>query len=155
MSNLYYEDEIKALNDSKIDYLIIGGIAVNLYGLFRMTQDLDVMINISEETLEQFKKLMENIGYETRVPIEKQKNVVAIAFINKKEEYKRIDVFIKNPIDFKKAFKRRKIMKLGKTKASCVSLDDLFKLKEMAGRDRDLIDVGYLRKFKNEGKLND
>ena len=153
--NLYYEEEIKALNESKIEYLIVGGIAVNLYGLFRMTQDLDVMINISEETLEQFKSLMKKMGYETRVSIEKQKDVVAITFINKKEEYKRIDVFIKNPIDFEKAFKRRKMIKLGDTRVSCVSLDDLFKLKEMAGRDRDLIDIGYLRKFKNEGKLNE
>ena len=154
MSQLYYEDEIKALNKSRLKYLVVGGIAANLYGLYRLTQDLDVMIDIPEEKIEQFEKVMDSLGYKTRVPIEKRRTVIAIAFVNNKDEYKRIDVFLKNPIDFEQAYRKRKLKKLGKVNVSCVSLEDLIKMKEKSGRDRDLIDIGYLKKYIKEGKIS-
>lgn len=149
---MYYEKEIKALNKSKIKYLVVGGIAVNLYGLTRLTRDLDLMINIDEENLQKFISLMNKLGYGTKLAVDEWQGKVAIAFKNQNDESKQIDIFIKNPIDFKKAYQRRKIFKLGRTKISCVGFNDLLKMKEIAGRDRDLIDMGYLKKYRQEGK---
>ena len=153
MSEKYYEKEIKALNKSKIKYLVVGGIAVNLYGLYRLTRDLDLMIDISEENLEKFMSLMNKLGYGTNLSIDEWKGKVAIAFRHQKDKSKQIDIFIRNPIDFKNAYKKRKIFKLGKTKIVSVSFEDLLKMKEISGRDRDLIDMGYLKKYKQEGKI--
>lgn len=150
---MYYEDEIKALNKSRIKYLVIGGIAVNLYGLHRLTRDLDLMIDISEENLQCFVHLMNKLGYGSKISTEEWKGLISIGFRHKKDELKQIDIFLKNPIDFKSAYKNRKIIKLGKTKVSCVSLADLFKMKEIAGRDRDWIDIGYLKKYMKEGRI--
>lgn len=148
---IYYEEEIKALNRSKIKYLVVGGIAVNLYGLHRLTRDLDLMIDITEENLQKFVHLMNELKYGTKISTEEWKGLVSIAFHHQKDKSKQIDIFLKNPIDFKSAYKRRRIIKLGKTKVSCVSLDDLLKMKEIAGRDRDWIDIGYLKKYMKEG----
>jgi predicted nucleotidyltransferase len=153
MSSFFYKNEIKALNKSGIEYLVIGGIAVNLYGLARLTRDMDLMIDVSEKNLQKFALLMNKLGYGTKISIEESKDLVAIAFRHKSEEYKQIDIFIKNPIDFKKAFKRRKKMKIDNIIISCVGFDDLIKLKKIAGRDRDLIDLGYLKKFKRRSEL--
>jgi len=152
MSELQYEDEIKALNKKRIKYLVVGGIAVNLHGLYRLTRDLDLMIDINEENLEKFVDLMSKLDYGTKVSIDDWKGKVAIAFRHNRDADKQIDVFMRNPIDFKKAYQRRNILKLGKTKVSCVCLDDLLKMKEIANRNRDWIDIGYLKKFKKEGK---
>ena len=153
MRELYYEDEIKALNKSKIKYLVVGGIAVNLYGLNRFTRDLDLMIDINEENLAKFIDLVNKLGYGTKVAIDDWKGKVAIAFRHSKEENKQIDVFMKNPIDFNKAYKKRVTFKVGKANISCVNLDDLIRMKEKADRNRDWIDIGYLKKYKREGKI--
>jgi len=47
----YYEI-FKRFNELKIDYLIVGGLAVNLHGVPRMTYDIDaIYVKISEEKL--------------------------------------------------------------------------------------------------------
>jgi hypothetical protein len=42
------------------------------------------------------------------------------------------------------------VFKLRNTNISCVGFDDLIKMKEIANRDRDWIDIGYLKKYKRE-----
>jgi hypothetical protein len=153
MIDLYYEKVFNALNKSKIKYLVVGGIAVNLYGLIRLTRDLDLMIDISEENLAKFVHLMKALGYGTKLSVSEWQDKVAIAFRNAKDESKQIDIFMKNPIDFGDAYKKRKIFKLGRTEVACVGFEDLLKMKEIAGRDRDLIDMGYLKKYRQEGKI--
>lgn len=153
MRELFYEEELKALNKTKVKYLVVGGIAVNLHGLNRLTRDLDLMIDINEQNLEKFVLLMDKLGYGSKVSVDDWKGKVAIAFRHDKDENKQIDVFMKNPIDFKKAYKKRAMFKAGKTSISCVGLQDLIKMKEMADRDRDWIDIGYLKKHKQEGKI--
>jgi len=144
----YYEREIKTLNKSKIRYLVIGGLAVNLHGLHRLTMDLDLMIDLSKDNFDKFVEIMNKIGYETRVPRKEWDKHAAIAFRNKKEEDKRVDVFLKNPIDFSAAYKKRKVFKVDKLAISCVGFDDLITLKNKANRVRDWVDVGSLKRMK-------
>ena len=153
MSLLYYEEEIRALNKTKIKYLVVGGVAVNLHGLVRMTRDLDLMIDINEDNLQKFVSLMSKLGYGTNLSVDEWKGKVTIAFRNDKDKSKQIDIFMKNPIKFDQAYKRRKLFDLGRVKISCVGLEDLLRMKAISGRDRDLIDSGYLKKYKREKKI--
>lgn len=147
---MYCEEVYRALNKNRIKYLVIGGIAVNLHGLMRLTRDLDLMIDLSEDNLDKFIKVIESLGYETKVPKTKWEKLTAIAFTNKTDETKRVDIFLKNPIDFKRAYKRRKVFNVEGMRISCVSLDDLMKLKSKSERVRDWADLGFLEKVKNE-----
>lgn len=149
---LYYEKELKALNKSKLKYLVVGGMAVNLYGLHRLTMDLDLMIDLSKDNFTKFIAIMDGIGYKTRVPKSEWKEHLAIAFRTKADEDKRIDVFLKNPIDFDKAFKKRKVFSADKLRISCVGLNDLLAMKNKANRLRDWIDIGSLERIQ---KLKD
>lgn len=150
---LYYEQELKALNKSKIKYLVVGGMAVNLYGLHRMTMDLDLMIDLSKDNFARFVEIMSSIGYETKVPKSDWKKHMAVAFRTKEDEDKRIDVFLKNPIAFNSAYKKRKVFSADKLRISCVALDDLLAMKNKANRLRDWIDIGSLERIqKFKGK---
>ncbi len=42
---------INAFNDENVEYVLIGGYAVILYGLPRVTQDIDFFINMKKKTL--------------------------------------------------------------------------------------------------------
>jgi len=151
---MYYEEVFKALNKNRIKYLVIGGIAVNLYGLHRLTGDLDLMIDVSEKSLEDFIRVVKKLGYRPKAPIHKWKNLTALTFYHKTNEFKQIDIFLKNPIDFNKAYKSRKIFRVNKLNISCISFEDLIKLKKKSDRERDLIDIGSLERIKKleEGK---
>ena len=48
---MYYFDILKEFFDRKIDYLIVGGLAVNLYGVPRVTQDIDIIIALDKENI--------------------------------------------------------------------------------------------------------
>jgi hypothetical protein len=47
----------KRLNEKKIKYIVVGGIAVNLYGIPRMTYDLDLLLDLEDENLRRFLSL--------------------------------------------------------------------------------------------------
>ena len=152
---IYYGKELKALNKSRIRYLIVGGMAVNLYGVHRLTRDLDLMIDLSRDHFEKFVQMMAGLGYRTNVPKDKWDQVVAIAFKDTKDEDKRIDVFLRNPIDFDLAYKRRKVFKADGLSISCVALDDLLEMKNKADRLRDWIDIGSLQRMRELKKNED
>ncbi len=144
---MFYEKVFKALNKNKIKYLVIGGVAVNLYGLTRLTRDLDIMIDLSSDLLDKFISVIGKLGYISSLPRHRWKALTAVAFQNKHDEFERIDIFLRNPIDFQKSYKARKIFKVKGLSISCVSLKDLLVLKNKAGRVRDWIDIGSLKRI--------
>jgi hypothetical protein len=152
---MHYEEIFKALNRKKVRYLVTGGVAVNLYGLARMTLDLDLLIALDQKNKTLFYDLMQELKFKVKNPdLARQlmlednppKDIKVITFYRK--EFELIDVFIQNPIDFDKAFKKRKIFKSGKTAIPTIPYDLLLRMKQESGRERDLIDVGYLKKLK-------
>ena len=46
---------IAALNDAKVDYIVIGGAALNLHGLVRATEDVDLFVAPTSENIERLK----------------------------------------------------------------------------------------------------
>ncbi|MBI4064554.1 MAG: hypothetical protein HY401_09695 [Elusimicrobia bacterium] len=68
-----------------------------------------------------------------------------ITLDNAKHSDETIDIFLKNPIDFDNAFKRRKILLLKGIKLSLISLDDLVSLKKKAARAQDKSDPAILK----------
>lgn len=46
-----FEKVFRELNKAKVKYLVVGGVAVNLYGYLRFTGDLDLLILLNEEKI--------------------------------------------------------------------------------------------------------
>src|SRR5580692_6260615 len=44
-----FKEFLKSLNSNNVEYLLIGGYAVGIYGHIRATNDLDVWVNVSPE----------------------------------------------------------------------------------------------------------
>lgn len=158
---MYYEKVFKSLNKHKVQYLVVGGIAVNLYGVTRLTMDLDLMVATTKDNFKKLFSAMEEIDYKPNKAFNledfqfKEKKVkitdwggIIIVFYNPKDEFERIDVFLDNPMDFDEAYKCREIRRIKDTQVSLISFDDLIRLKKKANRDKDLRDIGYLRKFR-------
>ena len=51
-------DFIQLLNTHKVEYMVVGGYAVNAYGYSRFTGDLDIWIRISKENAKKMMKVV-------------------------------------------------------------------------------------------------
>jgi len=146
-----------------VRYLVVGGIAVNLYGVPRATMDLDLMVETERENLLKFVDALDKSGYKPRVHVEataladpakrkewqKKKHMVAFSFYRPDFPYQQVDIFLDNPIDFEEASITRKFVVAEGIRIPLISLDNIIKLKRELGREQDLSDVEALEKVKN------
>ena len=49
---------ITALNDAGVDYVVIGGVAMNLHGLVRATEDLDLFVKAEETNIARLRQAL-------------------------------------------------------------------------------------------------
>ncbi|MFH1782851.1 MAG: nucleotidyl transferase AbiEii/AbiGii toxin family protein [Candidatus Omnitrophota bacterium] len=159
---MFYEEVFRELNKQKVKYVVAGGIAVNLHGVPRVTGDLDLIIYLGEENVSKFSKAMEALGYKPKIPVNiedfgikknreswfKYKGMIVFSLWNKYTPYRTIDVFVKDPIDFKDLYRDRVNIRAGEFKIPVVSIEHLIKLKQMAGRKQDISDIESLRRVK-------
>lgn len=157
---MYYEDVFRELNKRKVRYLVVGGIAVNLYGVPRVTMDLDLMVEMERENLLRFVDALERVGYKPRVHVkataladpakrkewQKKKHMVAFSFYRPELPYQQVDIFLDNPIDFEEASRTRELIAAEGIRIPLISLENLIKLKRELGREQDLSDVEALKK---------
>src|SRR5713101_1184841 len=48
---MFYIELFRALEEEKVRYLLVGGLAVNLHGIARFTADVDIMLALDAENL--------------------------------------------------------------------------------------------------------
>jgi hypothetical protein len=61
--NLDYKKIFKKLNKARIDYLVVGGLAVNFHGIPRMTYDLDLMLLLEPDNILKMVTKLTKWGY--------------------------------------------------------------------------------------------
>ena len=50
-------------NEIRFDYVIIGGLAVGIWGHIRATKDIDILSDLKDEMLNDFKDILQKKGY--------------------------------------------------------------------------------------------
>ena len=60
---------VAALSSAKVEYLIVGGLAVNAYGYERLTRDVDLVIGLQPDNIIRGLRALMGIGYEMSVPV--------------------------------------------------------------------------------------
>ncbi len=164
---MYYFEILEGLYRNNIRYLIVGGLSVNLYGIPRVTQDIDIVIAMDKENVLKLTSLLKESGYVPRLPVNpdhlanpdkvkdwiETKNLKAFSFYHKKDNYKVIDIVLVHPLDFEMSFKNRTVKKAKDIDIYLASIDDVIKMKEYSGRAQDLSDIEMMnkaRKFMGE-----
>ena len=152
------EDILRSLEKEKVDYAVIGGVAVVLYGYVRFTKDIDLMIDFSEENLRRFGRVLSTLNFQPGVPVEpmdmvdankreewtREKNAKVLTFYNPESQLLQIDVLLtKNLADVKRTRKR-----IDDFEISVVDYEDLLKMKKETARPTDLIDIEKLEELR-------
>ena len=132
-----------------------------MHGVPRYTADMDMMVDLEDKdnSLTLF-EAMKEIGYVPKVPVsaeqftqannrkkwKEEKNMVVFSFVNHNKPIYIVDVFIENPIDFKKAYSNRRIDKVDDYEISVIPSEDLIFLKKLSNREQDRSDIESLKK---------
>ncbi len=163
-----YINLFKKLYEQKVKYLICGGLAVNIYGIPRMTADIDLLVAFENENIKKFEKVIEELEFASVVPIQlnslldeseranmiEEKNLIAYSYYNKRANFMNLDVLIDVPISFEGMWDVREERNIEDFKINIVSLDDLIRLKKYANRTQDQQDVLMLNKLQNIATTN-
>jgi len=156
---LDYKTIFKELNELNIDYLVVGGLAVNFHGVPRMTYDIDIMILLQTKNILNFVDKLTQWGYKPKIPVNprdladkskrnswiKDKGMKAVNFYSETFSIGEIDIIIDSPIPYDKLKSKAITVELKEVKIPTVSIHDLIELKSRAGRKQDLSDVEHLR----------
>lgn len=133
---------MNSLNKNNVEYLLLGGWAVGIYGAPRATADLDVYIAIDNDNLEKLLKALYEFGAPT-VPVENFKEIGRVFRMGRSPI--RIEILNQaSGIDFKTSYTRRKIIVIDGLAISIISEEDLLKNKAASGREKDIADLKNL-----------
>ena len=145
-----FKEFLELLNKLDVQYLVIGGYAVNFHGYPRYTKDIDLWLWLSEENINRLMKVLNEFGFGD-VGLKKDdflnpENVIQLGY-----EPFRIDLVVDvEGINFKECYERKVEANLEGIKIYFLSLQDLIGIKKKTGRPQDLADAHQLEKLKNK-----
>lgn len=136
----FYNNLVIFLEESKSDYVIIGGLAVSVIGEPRMTHDIDLILSIPENNIQSFLKHVIDKGF--GLDMQKElKRIERTGTFRFTMGFFHADVILASSTFENSLFKRRQRIKLVDKKAYFPSPEDLIILKIMVGRDKDMLDA--------------
>jgi predicted nucleotidyltransferase len=157
--DLDYKTIFKQLNESGVDYLVVGGLAVNFHGIPRMTYDIDLMILLEPKNVLTTVDKISGWGYKPKIPVNPQdladdnkrnlwireKGMKALNFYSETLPIGGIDIVIDSPFPYDELKSRAIVIEIQEINVPTVSIHDLIALKKKAGRRQDLSDIEYLK----------
>jgi hypothetical protein len=137
------EDVFASLQNHKVKYIVIDGIAAVMHGVPRTTLDLDILIEATRENAQRLLDALLEAKLGTALLITADELITKEIIIFK--DRIRVDVQTTTPgLRFEEAWQRRETMKYRGQTLYVASRDDLIASKRAAGRPIDLEDVRLL-----------
>ncbi|MBK7899208.1 MAG: nucleotidyl transferase AbiEii/AbiGii toxin family protein [Azonexus sp.] len=161
---MLYLDLFRALDAHGVNYLLVGGLAMNIHGVPRMTLDIDVVLALDEANLDRFIACAVSQGLEPVVPVPlaalkdpamrrqwaEEKRMIALGLQNRSARVPlMVDVLIAPPIDLPAALARAKLADLNGVPLRVASIEDMIALKSGTGRAQDESDINHLEQLRD------
>lgn len=159
INDSFFIEVLESLEKHKVNYLLVGGMAVAYYGYHRYTGDMDLWLEPTSKNLEKlYLALGEDLKYDQSIikEIKKNrdlKNPTPIRLFSDDEIFK-VDLMtniLQEKFDWKEAIKDAKEFELENLKIPVIHINHLIYLKENSkrvdGNMKDLIDAEQLKKI--------
>jgi hypothetical protein len=147
------------LNESKIRFVLVGGLALVLRGIDRLTADVDLVIDFSTDAALGAVRALTATGYRPMAPV----NPLSLADARQRAEWQAtrdmkvfsfwdstnlrptVDVMLECAVEFEELWRDATVMNVGETPVRVASIPHLIALKQAAGRPQDILDIERLR----------
>ena len=156
------ESLFRALNEAGARYVVVGGVATVLHGFARFTADVDLMIDLHPTEARKVLSTLTSLGLEPRVPVPAEdfadpairaewistKNMQVFSMVDRENPMRVVDLFVDHPIAFEEIWRGSEVVDLETTQVRIAGIDDLIRLKQLAGRPQDLVDIEGLEEIR-------
>lgn len=160
----FFEDFFRVLNQDGVRYIVVGGVAVVLHGYARFTADIDLVVDLDPPAARVAIRSLTGMGLQPRVPVEPEafadpkqrqewiehRGMRVFSLYDPGDPLRTVDLFVQSPIPFDELWSRSKLIALPTGEVRVASLDDLIKMKEIAGRPQDATDIRALEALRDE-----
>ncbi|MBM4221340.1 MAG: nucleotidyl transferase AbiEii/AbiGii toxin family protein, partial [Gammaproteobacteria bacterium] len=151
---------IQCLSDEQIQYVLVGGLAVQLHGFLRATFDIDLVLAMNSENLTRFIAVAKRHGLVPGIPVpldslanpdlidqwHREKGMLAFSLREPQPGGSVVDVLVRPEVPFERLMANAVMGELSGRRVPIASIPDLLAMKRAAGRPKDMLDVIALEK---------
>lgn len=153
---------LESLAEGQVDYVLVGGLAVQLYGYLRSTFDIDLVLAMNDDNLSRFIEVAERFGLVPGIPVpldslrdaaqierwHREQGMLAFSLREAGAGGLVVDVLVRPEIDFERLRGNAVIGELSGRRVPIAAIDDLLAMKRAANRGKDRLDIEALEKIK-------
>jgi predicted nucleotidyltransferase len=140
------ENLLKSLKEHKVDFVVIGATAFPVHGYARATLDIDIFIRPTKDNANKTLVALKDFGYDV-TDVKKDDLLKKKLLIRQYAVETDIHPFVTG-ITFERVWKNKVRAKFGNTFVYFASLNNLIRMKQAAGRAKDLEDLRYLKRLR-------
>lgn len=158
---MFYIDLFRCLHEHRVRYLLVGGLAMNLHGVPRMTMDVDIVLALDDANLDAFMACARQLRLKPQAPVPLEslkdpaqrrqwieaKHMIAFSLSAPTASGATVDVLIKHPLDIDAAFASAVTRDVGGVPVPLCAIKDMIALKQNTGRRQDESDIEHLRRI--------
>ena len=149
---------LERLAAAEINYVLVGGLAVNAWGYLRATRDIDLVPDPAAPNLERLDAVLRDLGGKVEVGDRLLEGSAIKTFLRTGDrtlvvtDYGRIDVLQGLPQvpPYSSLDQRAQTVEIDGLRVRVCSLDDLLEMKRASGRPRDKDDLEALEAARGE-----
>jgi len=138
----------------------VGGLALLLHGIDRLTADVDLVIDLSTDATQDAVRALTQGGYRPMAPVDPMtladpeqrrvwrstRGMKVFSFWDTTNTRPTVDVMLDPVVSFEELWTDATIVAIGGIDVPIASIPHLIRMKEAAGRPQDLADLERLRK---------
>jgi hypothetical protein len=144
---------------ARVRFVVVGGLALLLHGLDRLTADVDLVIDFSAESAQAAVRALTEAGYRPLAPVDPialanpeqrlewqtLRNMQVFSLWDSTNTRPTVDIMLSTGIPFDDLWAAAAVMQIGGHDVRVASIDHLIRMKSATGRPQDLADVERLR----------
>lgn len=156
---MFYLDLFRTLQEERVDYVVVGGLAINLHGVERATMDVDLVLAMDEGNLRRFLTAATRLTLKPSLPVPlealcdakqldtwvREKHLIAFSLHATSPGVPTVDIIVRPAVPFERMVRNRIEKNVGGVRLSLASIDDLIMLKTGTGRKQDASDIEALK----------
>lgn len=152
---------LESLSDEQVQYVLVGGLAVQLHGFLRSTFDIDLVLAMDDENLVRFIAVAKRLGLIPAIPVAidslrndkqieqwyREKGMLAFALREPQVGGSVVDVLVRPDVPFETLNANAIVGDLFGRKVRIASIADLLTMKRISNRPKDQLDIMALEKI--------
>lgn len=157
-----------ALSAARIPYVVVGGLAMLLHGIDRVTGDIDLVIDLASGTSTDLVNALTGAGYRPFAPVDPallanesireqwrlERGMEVFSLWDSTNRRPTVDVLLACPVPFTELLHDSVIVTIGAVQIRVASVAHLISMKQQTARPRDLEDVERLRVLQQRDKTS-